>query len=109
MEVTIWCPGCGQALKARRSELRRDMNFSCTDCGVQVFFRGNRGLSRVMQIRKGQGVFYRWVICGECKIAVNQDRLISDSECPGCGQKMIHGLDGTEEYSEEEVNKWKCD
>ena len=107
MKLQIYCPSCGEALEGKRSEIRRDLNFNCHDCGVQIFIRGRRGLSRFLRVRQGQGVLYRWVICSECKIAVNQDRLRWKPECPGCGLTLIHGFDGTEEYSEEEVEKWK--
>ncbi|HEC62754.1 MAG TPA: hypothetical protein ENI27_10960 [bacterium] len=107
MKLLVYCPGCGDALEGKRSELRRDLNFHCHDCGVQIFFRGHRGIARFLRVRQGQGVIYRWVICSQCKIAVNQDRLQWKPECPGCGLTLIHGFEGTEEYSEEEVEKWK--
>ncbi len=107
MKLLIYCPVCGEALEGKRSGLRRDLNFHCHACGVQIFIRGHRGIARFLKFRQGQGLLYRWVICSQCKIAVNQDVLKWDPECPRCGQVLIHGLNGSEEYSEEEVNKWK--
>jgi len=107
MEIYINCPGCGDKLIGNRSKIRRDLTFICRDCGIQVLCQGNRGLYRIMKVRQGQAVFYRWVICHQCRIAINQDRLKLDPVCPGCGLELVHGLDGSEQYSKEEVLAWK--
>ncbi|MBA7495695.1 hypothetical protein ES702_06284 [subsurface metagenome] len=107
MKLLAYCPACGEALEEKRSEIRRDLTFNCHDCGVQIWIRGHRGITRFLRVRQGQGVFYRWVICSQCKVAVNQDVLKWDQECPKCYRTLTHGIEGLEEYSEEEINKWK--
>jgi len=108
MDLFINCPGCGDRLIGIRSKVRRDLTFLCSDCGIQTFVRGHRGLYRITKIRQGQSVFYQWVVCHQCKIAINQDALRFGAECPGCGLELVHGLDGSEGYSEEEVLAWKA-
>ncbi len=107
MELFMYCPACAVKLTGKRSEIRRDLSFNCDECGVLVLFKGRQGLSRFLDVRRGQAVFYRWVICVACNIAVNQDRLIHDPNCPGCGYELSHGLDGSEGFSDSEINKWK--
>lgn len=107
MDLIIYCPACAGKLKGKRSGIRRNLSFICKECSVQILFQSDRGLSRFLAVRQEQAVFYRWVICLRCNIAVNQDFLLRDRFCPGCGMEMTHGLDGSEEYSKKEVEEWK--
>ena len=64
-------PGCGESMIGNRSKIRRDLTFLYRDCGVPALVRGNRDLYRITKTRQGQNVFYQWVICNQCKIAVS--------------------------------------
>jgi len=100
MDLVIQCPACGESLIGTRSEMRRDINFHCGDCGVQVFIRGSRGIWRYLRIRNGMAVFYNWVICSSCLVAVHKDRLIDSPLCPACGKHLVLVFRGDEEIDE---------